>query len=155
MAASSDPFDFQSVVEVDEEALPDAGELAEDSGGDASPSEDVSPSEDPVALFREDLEAQPGDWYVIHSYAGYENRVKHNLENRRTSLSMEEYIHDVQVPQEEVIEIKQGQRKQVKRNKFPGYVLVRMDLTDESRGAIRHTPGRTGLVRHAHQPAPL
>ena len=91
----------------------------------------------------------------MHSYAGYENRVKHNLENRRTSLSMEEFIHDVQVPQEEVIEIKQGQRKQVKRNKFPGYVLVRMDLTDESWSTVRHTPGVTGFVGHAHQPTPL
>ncbi|HVQ87056.1 MAG TPA: transcription termination/antitermination protein NusG [Actinomycetes bacterium] len=105
--------------------------------------------------FRLALIEQPGDWYVVHSYAGYENRVKHNLENRRTSLSMEDFIHDVQVPQEEVVEIKQGQRKQVKRNKFPGYVLVRMDLTDESWSTVRHTPGVTGFVGHAHQPTPL
>ena len=119
---------------------------------------DVAASEpevDPRDEFREHLLSLPGDWYVVHSYAGYENRVKHNLENRRTSLSMEELIHDVQVPQEEVIEIKQGQRKHVKRNKFPGYVLVRMDLSDESWSTVRHTPGVTGFVGHAHQPTPL
>lgn len=115
----------------------------------------TEPEADPRDEFREHLLSLPGDWYVVHSYAGYENRVKHNLENRRTSLSMEEFIHDVQVPQEEVIEIKQGQRKQVKRNKFPGYVLVRMDLTDESWSTVRHTPGVTGFVGHAHQPTPL
>jgi transcriptional antiterminator NusG len=113
------------------------------------------PDEDPREEFRQALIEQPGEWYVVHSYAGYENRVKHNLENRRTSLSMEDYIHDIQVPQEEVVEIKQGQRKQIKRNKFPGYVLVRMDLTDESWSTVRHTPGVTGFVGHAHQPTPL
>jgi transcriptional antiterminator NusG len=121
----------------------------------SAPADIVEDEEDPREAFRESLLTQPGDWYVVHSYAGYENRVKHNLENRRTSLSMEEFIHDIQVPQEEVIEIKQGQRKQVKRNKFPGYVLVRMDLTDESWSTVRHTPGVTGFVGHAHQPTPL
>ncbi len=99
--------------------------------------------------------AREGDWYVVHSYAGYENRVKHNLENRRSSLNMEDFVHEVQVPQEDVTEIKNGQRKQVRRNKFPGYVLVRMDLTDESWSVVRHTPGVTGFVGHAHQPTPL
>src|SRR6185503_933874 len=95
---------------------------AEQSEPEAEQSEpEAEPEEDPLDAFRESLQTQPGDWYVVHSYAGYENRVKHNLENRRTSLSMEDFIHDIQVPQEEVIEIKQGQRKQVKRNKFPGY----------------------------------
>jgi transcriptional antiterminator NusG len=126
---------------------------AEQSEPEAEP--EAEPEEDPLDAFRESLLTQPGDWYVVHSYAGYENRVKHNLENRRTSLSMEDFIHDIQVPQEEVIEIKQGQRKQVKRNKFPGYVLVRMDLTDESWSTVRHTPGVTGFVGHAHQPTPL
>ena len=88
----------------------------------------------------------------MHSYAGYENRVKANLESRTTSLNMEDYIFQVEVPQEEVVEIKNGQRKLVRRNKFPGYVLVRMDLTDESWGAVRNTPGVTGFVGHAHQP---
>jgi transcription termination/antitermination protein NusG len=115
----------------------------------------ASDEPDPREEFRQALIDQPGDWYVVHSYAGYENRVKHNLENRRSSLSMEDFIHDIQVPQEEVIEIKQGQRKQVKRNKFPGYVLVRIDLTDESWSTVRHTPGVTGFVGHAHQPTPL
>ncbi|MEO8107757.1 MAG: transcription termination/antitermination protein NusG [Actinomycetes bacterium] len=130
---------------------------AADSAADATETEGESsePEADPRDEFRDHLLSLPGDWYVVHSYAGYENRVKQNLENRRTSLSMEEFIHDVQVPQEEVIEIKQGQRKQIKRNKFPGYVLVRMDLTDESWSTVRHTPGVTGFVGHAHQPTPL
>ena len=89
----------------------------------------------------------PGDWYVIHSYAGYENKVKGNIETRITSLNMEDYIFQVEVPMEEVTEIKSGERKLVRRNKFPGYVLVRMDLTDESWGAVRHTPGRHRLRR--------
>ncbi len=142
--ASSD-----DVAAPDESADADADADAQSEDADAEP--EVDPRED----FRDHLNSLPGDWYVVHSYAGYENRVKHNLENRRTSLSMEEFIHDVQVPQEEVIEIKQGQRKQVKRNKFPGYVLVRMDLTDESWSTVRHTPGVTGFVGHAHQPTPL
>ena len=101
------------------------------------------------------MRTAPGDWYVVHSYAGYENKVKTNLETRITSLNMEDYIFQVEVPMEEVTEIKNGQRKLVRRNKFPGYVLVRMDLTDESWGAVRHTPGVTGFVGHGHQPAPL
>ncbi|MEJ5944331.1 transcription termination/antitermination protein NusG [Pseudokineococcus basanitobsidens] len=101
------------------------------------------------------MRREPGEWYVIHSYAGYENRVKANLENRITSLNMEEYIHGVEVPMEEVTEIKNGQRKLVRRVRIPGYVLVRMDLTDESWGAVRHTPGVTGFVGHTHQPVPL
>lgn len=110
---------------------------------------------DPIAAFRSRLEMLPGEWYVIHSYAGFEKRVKQNLEHRIQSMSMEDYIHEVEVPQEDVIEIKAGQRKQVKRNKFPGYVLVRMDLTDESWGVVRHTPGVTGFVGHSHSPSPL
>ncbi len=117
--------------------------------------EDDEDEEDPRGEFRDHLLTLPGDWYVVHSYAGYENRVKHNLETRRSSLNLEDWIHDVQVPQEEVVEIKSGQRKHIKRNKFPGYVLVRMDLTDESWSAVRHTPGVTGFVGHAHQPTPL
>ncbi|MEJ5867735.1 transcription termination/antitermination protein NusG [Pseudokineococcus sp. 5B2Z-1] len=101
------------------------------------------------------MRREPGDWYVVHSYAGYENRVKANLENRITSLNMEDYIYGVEVPMEEVTEIKNGQRKLVRRVRIPGYVLVRMDLTDESWGAVRHTPGVTGFVGHTHQPVPL
>ncbi len=110
---------------------------------------------DPVQAFKDDLAARFGDWFVVHSYAGYENRVKANLENRITSLNMEDYIFEVQVPMEEVTEIKSGQRKLVRRVRMPGYVLVRMDLTDESWGAVRHTPGVTGFVGNAHQPVPL
>ncbi|MSY38002.1 MAG: transcription termination/antitermination protein NusG [Actinobacteria bacterium] len=110
---------------------------------------------DPVEAFREQMRRAPGDWYVIHSYAGYENKVKQNLETRTQSLNMEEYIFQVEVPIEEVTEIKSGVRKLVKRNKFPGYVLVRCELTDESWGVVRHTPGVTGFVGHGHQPSPL
>jgi transcriptional antiterminator NusG len=110
---------------------------------------------DPVEEFKAKLRRAPGDWYVVHSYAGYENRVKANLENRISSLNMEDYIFEVEVPMEEVTEIKNGQRKQVRRVRIPGYVLVRMDLTDESWGAVRHTPGVTGFVGHTHQPVPL
>jgi transcriptional antiterminator NusG len=110
---------------------------------------------DPVEAFREQMRLSPGDWFVVHSYAGYENRVKNNLESRIASLNMEDYIFQVEVPMEEVTEIKSGQRKVVSRTKFPGYVLVRMDLTDESWGAVRHTPGVTGFVGHGHTPAPL
>lgn len=114
-----------------------------------------APADDPLAEFRQALRTAPGDWYVIHSYAGYENRVKGNLENRRQSLNMEDYIFQIEVPQEEVTEIKNGQRKVVKRNVFPGYVLVRMELTDESWSVVRNTPGVTGFVGHTHSPSPL
>jgi len=113
------------------------------------------PEVDPVTELRQALRFAPGDWYVIHSYAGYENKVKTNLETRITSLDMEDYIYQVEVTMEEVTEIKNGQRKQVRRVRMPGYVLVRMDLTDESWGAVRHTPGVTGFVGHTHQPVPL
>ncbi|MEZ5097731.1 MAG: transcription termination/antitermination protein NusG [Nocardioides sp.] len=111
--------------------------------------------EDPLEQFRRELWAKPGDWYVVHTYSGMENRVKANLENRIHSLNMEDYIHEIVVPTEEVAEIKNGQRKMVKRTVLPGYVLVRMDLTDESWAAVRHTPSVTGFVGHSHQPVPL
>jgi transcriptional antiterminator NusG len=110
---------------------------------------------DAVAEFRRSLIGLPGDWYVVHSYAGYENRVKKNLEFRRDNLNMEDYIFQIEVPMEEVTEVKNAVKKQVKRVRIPGYVLVRMDLTDESWGAVRHTPGVTGFVGHTHQPVPL
>jgi transcriptional antiterminator NusG len=122
---------------------------------EAAIEEEVEEEIDPIEEFREQMRRAPGDWYVIHSYAGYENKVKQNLESRVNSLNMEDYIFQVEVPMEEVTEIKSGVRKQVKRNKFPGYVLVRLDLTDESWGAVRHTPGVTGFVGHGHQPSPL
>lgn len=111
--------------------------------------------EDPVESFKRELRNKPGKWYVIHSYAGYENRVKTNLETRTQSLNMEEYIFQVEVPMEEVAEIKNGQKKTVRRVRIPGYVLVRMDLTDESWGTVRHTPGVTGFVGNAQNPVPL
>ena len=111
--------------------------------------------EDPAEAFRKDLRTLPGEWYVVHTYAGYEKRVKANLENRIQSLNMEDYIYQVEVPMEEVVEIKNAQRKLVNRVRVPGYTLVRMDMTDESWGAVRHTPGVTGFVGNTHQPVPL
>jgi len=110
---------------------------------------------DPNAEFRAALRNAPGEWFVIHSYAGYEKKVKANLQNRINTLHMEDYIHQIEVPEEEFVEIKKGERKVVKRNVFPGYVLVRMDLTDESWSAVRNTPGVTGFVGNAHHPSPL
>jgi transcriptional antiterminator NusG len=110
---------------------------------------------DPIEEFKRQLRLKDGDWYVVHSYAGYEKRVKTNLETRIQSLNMEDFIFEIEVPMEEVTEIKNGQKKLVSRVRMPGYVLVRMDLTDESWGAVRHTPGVTGFVGNAHQPVPL
>ena len=114
--------------------------------------EEVSPE---VAAFRAELSSKPGEWFVVHSYAGYEKRVKGNLLQRIQSLHMEDYIFEIQVPEEEVTEVKNGQRKQVRRNIYPGYVLVRMDLTDESWSCVRNTPGVTGFVGNSHHPSPL
>ena len=124
--------------------------LASDEDGDLESDEN-----DPNAEFRRTLRAAIGDWYVIHSYAGYEKKVRDNLHNRITSLHMEDFIFQIEVPEEEVMEIKNGQRKQVKRNIYPGYVLVRMELSDESWSAVRNTPGVTGFVGNAHHPSPL
>ena len=110
-----------------------------------------------VALesFRSELRSKLGDWYVVHTYSGMENRVQQNLENRVSSLNMEDYIYEIVVPTEEVTEIRNGQRKQVRRTVLPGYVLVRMDLTDESWSTVRHTPSVTGFVGHSNSPVPL
>jgi transcription termination/antitermination protein NusG len=110
---------------------------------------------DPVAEMREALHRAPGSWYVVHSYAGYENKVKVNLETRIQNLDMEEFIYQVEVPTEEVTEIKNGQRKQVMRKVLPGYILVRMDLNDASWSAVRNTPGVTGFVGATSRPSPL
>jgi transcriptional antiterminator NusG len=110
---------------------------------------------DPLEELRSTLRSQIGDWYVVHTYSGMENRVKGNLENRITSLNMEDYIFEIIVPTEEVAEIKNGQRRMVKRTVLPGYVLVRMDLTDESWSTVRHTPSVTGFVGHSQKPVPL
>jgi transcriptional antiterminator NusG len=117
--------------------------------------EEPEEDEDPVEALRKALRIAPGDWYVVHSYAGYENKVKTNLESRIQSLDMEEYIYQIEVPTEEVTEIKNGKRTQVNRKVFPGYLLVRMELNDESWGAVRNTPGVTGFVGATSRPSPL
>jgi transcriptional antiterminator NusG len=173
-SAPSPEADLTEAVEADVEApsateaedQPETEDQPEDAGDMSGVEEaaaalptdedgDVLSAVDPVKAFKDDLASKFGDWYVVHSYAGYENRVKANLETRITSLNMEDYIFEIQVPMEEVTEIKSGQRKLVRRVRMPGYVLVRMDLTDESWGAVRHTPGVTGFVGNAHQPVPL
>ena len=148
--------------EADDSAESDAAAADdEDQGEDADESESadaVEPAPEPadaVAAFREELRTLPGEWYVIHTYAGYENRVKSNLEQRAVSLNVEEYIYQAEVPQEEVVQIKNGDRKTIRQNKLPGYVLVRMDLTNESWGVVRNTPGVTGFVGNAYDPYPL
>ncbi|GAC1443303.1 MAG: transcription termination/antitermination protein NusG [Mycobacteriales bacterium] len=112
-------------------------------------------SDDPAGQMRAALSGLPGDWYVVHSYAGYENKVKTNLESRISSLNMEDYIFQIEVPTEEVMEIKGGKRQAVVRKKLPGYLFVRMDLTDESWSAVRNTPGVTGFVGQTSRPTPL
>src|SRR4051794_3110526 len=143
-----------------EDADSEDSEDSADAESDEDGSEDEEGSDEPAASdpleeFRRELWAKPGDWFVVHTYSGMENRVKSNLENRIISLNMEDYIHEIVVPTEEVAEIKNGQRKMVRRTVLPGYVLVRMDLTDESWAAVRHTPSVTGFVGHSHQPVPL
>jgi len=152
--------DFEAALAVSAEAavidvavVPDQVETEIDSLSEVAEAEEEENDEN--AEFRRALRTALGDWYVVHSYAGYEKKVKGNLANRITSLNMEDYIFQIEVPEEEVMEIKNGQRKQVKRNVFPGYVLVRMDLTDESWSCVRNTPGVTGFVGNAHHPSPL
>ena len=130
----------------------------EEPAADSAPASEetaVADEQNPVEALRLQLRSAFGDWYVVHSYAGYENKVKTNLESRITSLDMEDYIFQVEVPVEDVIEIKNGKRQQVQRKVFPGYILVRMDLNDESWGAVRNTPGVTGFVGATSRPSPL
>ncbi|MCL3995346.1 transcription termination/antitermination protein NusG [Streptomyces lavenduligriseus] len=139
----------------DEDDSEDEGdEAAEEAVEEIAEAEPAAPV-DPVEALREELRTLPGEWYVIHTYAGYENRVKTNLEQRAVSLNVEDYIFQAEVPQEEVVQIKNGDRKTIKQNKLPGYVLVRMDLTNESWGVVRNTPGVTGFVGNAYDPYPL
>lgn len=150
-------------TEVDHLEITEAGTVDGDATAEAGTEADIDtdvttePAEpvDPVVEYMQQLRLKSGEWYVIHSYAGYENRVKTNLETRIISLNMEDFIFEIEVPMEEVTEIKNGQKKLVRRVRMPGYVLVRMDLTDQSWGAVRHTPGVTGFVGNAHQPVPL
>lgn len=160
--AVDDAVEVEDVTDASAEHDTDEPSDEDDSQDEASAAdeaEDESGSEpdenDPLEAFRRELWAKPGDWFVVHTYSGMEKRVKHNLENRIISLNMEDYIHEIVVPTEEVAEIKNGQRKMVTRTVLPGYVLVRMDLTDESWSAVRHTPSVTGFVGHSHQPVPL
>ncbi|MEP6481340.1 MAG: transcription termination/antitermination protein NusG [Rhodoglobus sp.] len=164
VAATDDEADIEAEEEAAEEpevsdyvgpdpgdAL-DAAELAADGvDSEGADSADV----DPYDEFRTELKAKPGKWYVIHSYAGFEKRVKQNIENRKVSMAMEDYVFQVEVPMEDVVEIKNGQRKLVNRVRIPGYVLVRMDLNEDSWSVVRHTPGVTGFVGNSHNPRPL
>ena len=142
-----------------EAGLEAALDAVQATSGPESDVEDVEVEEedivDPYAEFRAELKAKPGKWYVIHSYAGFEKRVKSNIENRRVSMAMEDYVFEVQVPMEDVVEIKNGQRKLVNRVRIPGYVLVRMELNEDSWSVVRHTPGVTGFVGNSHNPTPL
>jgi transcriptional antiterminator NusG len=158
--ATDEPDDAESSDDADatDDATVDASDEATDDASDeASDDEEAGEGEeaDPVAEMREALRRAPGDWYVVHSYAGYENKVKTNLETRIQTLDMEDYIFQVEVPTEEVTEIKNGQRKQVQRKVLPGYILVRMDLIDASWSAVRNTPGVTGFVGATSKPSPL
>ncbi|OAR24323.1 transcription termination/antitermination factor NusG [Streptomyces sp. ERV7] len=145
--------DADEVVEdaADEDA---ESEDATDEDAEEAPAEPAAPV-DPVEALRQELRGLPGEWYVIHTYAGYEKRVKANLEQRAVSLNVEEFIYQAEVPEEEIVQIKNGERKNVRQNKLPGYVLVRMDLTNESWGVVRNTPGVTGFVGNAYDPYPL
>ncbi|MFI6743301.1 transcription termination/antitermination protein NusG [Nonomuraea sp. NPDC050451] len=148
----------EATEESAEEALQEEAEVAEsDEAAEASDVEDetVLPDVDPVEEFKSSLRGLPGEWYVIHSYAGYENRVKSNIESRNVSLNMEDYIYQVEVPTHTVQEFKSGKKVPVKERVLPGYVLVRMELTDESWAAVRNTPGVTGFVGLSNKPSPL
>jgi transcription termination/antitermination protein NusG len=149
--------DDGSAVADDGSAVADDGSAVADDGSAALAGEaaDEDSDVDPVIKFKSELRTLPGDWYVVHSYAGYENRVRTNLESRTQSLNMEDYIFQIEVPTHEVIEIKSGKRQQVQEKVLPGYILVRMDLTDESWAAVRNTPGVTGFVGLSSRPSPL
>nr|WP_084253161.1 transcription termination/antitermination protein NusG [Devriesea agamarum] len=136
------------------DAVDSADETADQAEAEDSGSH-LPEEEDPAALLRRKLRSAPGEWYVVHSYSGHENRVKNQLTTRIETQSMEDYIFQVEVPMEDAVEIKNGQKKMVRRVRVPGYVLVRMELTDESWGCVRHTPGVTGFVGNSHQPVPL
>jgi transcription termination/antitermination protein NusG len=149
--AAVEAVEDEEESELEEETAAEANEtLAADEALEDEPAE-----VDPYEAFKAELRMKPGKWYVIHSYAGFERRVKSNIENRMVSMSMEDYIYQVEVPMEDVVEIKNGQRKLVTRVRIPSYVLVRMDLNEDSWSVVRHTPGVTGFVGNAHNPTPL
>jgi len=163
--AAVEATDDEAEEEAAEEALepadvtPATAEDIAEAEADLVPDEDAPAEEesevDPYEDFRKELRSKPGKWYVIHSYAGFERRVKSNIENRMVSLNMEDDIYQIEVPMEDVVEIKNGQRKMVNRVRIPGYVLVRMSLNEDSWSVVRHTPGVTGFVGNAHNPTPL
>ncbi|MER0447656.1 transcription termination/antitermination protein NusG [Streptomyces sp. Edi4] len=150
-AAADSDEDEDEAAESDEESADEDESAADEAEEPAEPAAPV----DPVEALRQELRFLPGEWYVIHTYAGYEKRVKANLEQRAVSLNVEEFIYQAEVPEEEIVQIKNGERKNVRQNKLPGYVLVRMDLTNESWGVVRNTPGVTGFVGNAYDPYPL
>ena len=154
VAATDDEADIEAEEEANEEpeVTPYDGPELGDDEDDAS---DDAPEVDPYDEFKTELRAKPGKWYVIHSYAGFEKRVKQNIESRKISMQMEDFVYQVEVPMEDVVEIKNGQRKLVNRVRIPGYVLVRMDLNEDSWSVVRHTPGVTGFVGNSHNPRPL
>ncbi len=162
-AAAGEPAEEAAVRDAGDAAADaaDGAEAAEDTAGEGEEAAEAGAEEaeeeqvDPVAQLREELRHLPGAWYVIHTYAGYEKRVKANLEQRAVSLNVEDFIYQAEVPEEEIVQIKNGERKNVRQNKLPGYVLVRMDLTNESWGVVRNTPGVTGFVGNAYDPYPL
>ncbi len=151
--SDEDEVEVEADTEVEAEADAEV-EADEEEAEEAAPVEPAEPV-DPIQALREELRLLPGEWYVIHTYAGYEKRVKANLEQRAVSLNVEEFIYQAEVPEEEIVQIKNGERKNVRQNKLPGYVLVRMDLTNESWGVVRNTPGVTGFVGNAYDPYPL
>lgn len=148
---AAEQADDEALIEVEESVF------GEDEPGDGAEivAEEEPEEIDPVEELKAQLRTAPGDWYVIHTYAGYENKVKANLETRVQNLDVGDYIFQVEVPTEEVTEIKNGQQKRVNRKVLPGYILVRMDLNDESWGAVRNTPGVTGFVGLTSKPSPL
>ncbi|MBX9718353.1 MAG: transcription termination/antitermination protein NusG, partial [Microbacteriaceae bacterium] len=158
LEAAADP-EADAIVDdaLDIDSADEAEAAAEATHDEADePETDAEPAEvDPYDEFKLELRMKPGKWYVVHSYAGFEKRVKQNIENRKISMNMEESIYEVQVPMEDVVEIKNGQRKLVTRVRIPSYVLVRMDLNEDSWSVVRHTPGVTGFVGNAHNPTPL
>ncbi|MFK0254110.1 transcription termination/antitermination protein NusG [Streptomyces sp. NPDC090445] len=156
----------EAALHVEDDVDEDVADADEDEAAEAAAETETEPAEeaeeaaeaedvDPIQALRDELRTLPGEWYVIHTYAGYEKRVKANLEQRAVSLNVEEFIYQAEVPEEEIVQIKNGERKNVRQNKLPGYVLVRMDLTNESWGVVRNTPGVTGFVGNAYDPYPL
>jgi transcription termination/antitermination protein NusG len=154
--ADSEAYEAEAEEAEAEEAYEAEAEAEEAAEAEAeAEAEEAEADEDPVATFKTELRALPGDWYVVHSYAGYENRVKANLESRIQSLNMEDFIFQIEVPVHQVMEIKGGKRQQVSEKVLPGYILVRMELTDESWAVVRNTPGVTGFVGLSSRPSPL